>query len=261
VLVAPFLLVAALTGLLYAASFQAEKIVYDHELTVPAGDRKLPVSRQVAAAREAHPEGTVAAVRPSPEADATTRVMLSGVPGVDPGRTLAVFVDPCTAEARRNSTVPPVRCRCAPVDVLRFADYPVLAKLTRWGFELHTGNLFGVVNQIALMALALILMILGGYRMWWQRGRGSAFGRPAPRGAWQRVPPPRPRPAAGGDRRAGLLRAAARRPAGGVPRRRRRARGDRVPARAPDVRRPADGDVTRAADAPVPGSPRGTGHR
>jgi uncharacterized iron-regulated membrane protein len=189
VLVAPFLLVAALTGLLYAASFQAEKIVYDHELTVPAGDRKLPVSRQVAAAREAHPEGTVAAVRPSPEADATTRVMLSGVPGVDPGRTLAVFVDPCTAEARRNSTVPPVRCRCAPVDVLRFADYPVLAKLTRWGFELHTGNLFGVVNQIALMALALILMILGGYRMWWQRGRGSAFGRPAPRGAWQRVPP------------------------------------------------------------------------
>ncbi|BFO19004.1 hypothetical protein SHKM778_53920 [Streptomyces sp. KM77-8] len=100
VLVAPFLLVAALTGLLYAASFQAEKIVYDHELTVPVGDRKLPVSAQVAAAREAHPEGTIAAVRPSAEADATTRVMLSGTPGVDPGHTLAVFVDPYTAEVR-----------------------------------------------------------------------------------------------------------------------------------------------------------------
>jgi hypothetical protein len=24
--------------------------------------------------------------------------------------------------------------------------------------------------------------------MWWQRGRGSAFGRPIPRGAWKHVP-------------------------------------------------------------------------
>ncbi|BFO19003.1 hypothetical protein SHKM778_53910 [Streptomyces sp. KM77-8] len=67
----------------------------------------------------------------------------------------------------------------------------MLAKLTRWGIDLHTGNLFGLVNQIALMALAftLILLILWGYRMWWQRGRGSSFGRPIPRGAWQQVPP------------------------------------------------------------------------
>ncbi|GGV64697.1 peptidase [Streptomyces griseoloalbus] len=376
VLVAPFLLVAALTGLLYAASFQAEKIAYDHELTVPVGDRELPVSVQVAAAREAHPEGTVAAVRPSPEPNATTRVMLSGIPGVDPDHTLAVFVDPYTGEVRgaleqygstgalplrtwidefhrdlhlgetgrlysefaaswlwviaggglvlwfsrrralrkvrgtsgRRRTlalhggvgvwaaagfiflsatgltwstyaganigdlraslgqetpsvsaaaagehaghgsagatagdaahgvgldkvlaaaraeglgnpveiVPPADAKSAYVvqqiqrswpekqdsvavdpatgqvtDVLRFADYPVLAKLTRWGIDLHTGNLFGLVNQIALMvlALALILLILWGYRMWWQRGRGSAFGKPIPRGAWQQVPP------------------------------------------------------------------------
>jgi uncharacterized iron-regulated membrane protein len=76
-------------------------------------------------------------------------------------------------------------------DTLRFADYPVLAKLTRWGIDGHTGTLFGIVNQLALAALALglILMILWGYRMWWQRGRASAFGRPVPRGAWQHVPP------------------------------------------------------------------------
>ncbi|MZD53649.1 PepSY domain-containing protein [Streptomyces sp. SID5606] len=377
--VAPFLLVAAATGLLYAASFQAEKLVYAHELTVDeVGERKLPISEQVAAARQAHPDGTVAAVRPSPEDDATTRVMLSGVEGVDPGRTLAVFVDPYTAKVRgaleqygssgalplrtwidefhrdlhlgetgrlysefaaswlwviagaglvlwfsrrgarrklRGTTgrrrtlglhgtvgawaaagfvllsatgltwstyaganiedlrvslgqttpsvsaaaggggehaghgaaagtggdaahgvgldkvlsaaraeglgdpveiVPPADASSAYVvrqvqrswpvkqdsvavdpstgevtDVLRFADYPVLAKLSRWGIDLHTGSLFGLPNQIALMLLAasLILLIVWGYRMWWQRGRGSAFGRPLPRGAWQRVPP------------------------------------------------------------------------
>jgi uncharacterized iron-regulated membrane protein len=374
-LVAPFLLVAALSGALYAASFQAEKIIYADEFTVSAGDTKLPISEQVAAARKAHPEGTVAAVRPSPEDDATTRVMLSGVAGVGADHTLAVFVDPYTAKvkgaleqygstgalplrtwlsefhrnlhlgengrlyselaaswlwviaggglvlwfARRRSQrkvrgtsgrrrtlglhgtvgvwasagfiflsatgltwstyaganidvlrtslgqstpaisaaggehsghgaaagsgstgehgvgldkvlaaaraeglgdpveiVPPADESSAYVvkqvqrswptkqdavavdpstgevlDVLRFADYPVLAKLTRWGIDAHTGVLFGIVNQLALMALALslVLLILWGYRMWWQRGRASAFGRPIPRGAWQQVPP------------------------------------------------------------------------
>ncbi|NUP36830.1 MAG: PepSY domain-containing protein [Streptomyces sp.] len=376
VFVAPFLFIAAVTGFLYAGAFQAEKLVYAHELTVArVGDTKLPISEQVTAARKAHPEGTVSAVRPSPEADATTRVMLSGVKGVDPDHALAVFVDPYSGKVRgaleqygstgalplrtwidefhrdlqlgdtgrlysefaaswlwviaggglvlwfsrrralrkvrgtsgRRRTlglhgtvgvwaaagfiflsvtgltwstyaganidtlrtslgqatpsvsataggehaghgasattasgehgvgldkvlaaaraegltdpveiVPPADANSAYVvrqvqrswpekqdsvavdpttgkvtDELRFADYPLLAKLTRWGIDLHTGILFGLVNQIALMllALALILLIVWGYRMWWQRGRGSTFGRPIPRGAWQQVPP------------------------------------------------------------------------
>ncbi|MGQ4420046.1 PepSY-associated TM helix domain-containing protein [Streptomyces sp. SAS_269] len=376
-LVAPFLLVAAVTGLLYAGSFQAEEIMYRHELTVPAGERELPVFAQVAAAREAHPEGAVAAVWPAPEAGSTTRVLLSGVRGVDPDHTLAVFVNPYTGEIRgaleqygstgaltlrtwidelhrdlhlgdtgrlyselaaswlwviaggglvlwfsrrralrrlrgtggRRRTlglhgtvgawtaagflflsatgltwstyagghigdlrtslgqatptlsaavsggehaghgaaagaggtaehgvgldrvlaaaraeglsdpveiVPPADAGSAYVvkqvrrgwpekqdsvavdpatgevtGELRFADYPVLAKLTRWGIDLHTGVLFGLANQIALalLAIALILLIGWGYRMWWQRGRGSAFGRPVPRGAWAQVSP------------------------------------------------------------------------
>ncbi|MGP4089714.1 PepSY domain-containing protein, partial [Streptomyces sp. KR55] len=93
-----------------------------------------------------------------------------------PEKQDSVAIDPATGEV---------------TDVLRFADYPVLAKLTRWGIDLHTGVLFGLVNQITLMllALSLILLILLGYRMWWQRGRGAAFGRPIPRGAWAQVPP------------------------------------------------------------------------
>ncbi|MGW0706353.1 PepSY-associated TM helix domain-containing protein [Streptomyces sp. NPDC002643] len=375
VLVAPFLLVAALTGGLYAASFQIEKFVYADEMTVSkVGDEKLPISEQVAAAREAHPEGTVSAIRPSPEDDATTRVLLTGVEGVDETNTLAVFVDPYTAEVRgaleqygstgalpvrtwidkfhanlqlgetgrlyselaaswlwvisagglvlwftrrralrkvRGTTgrrrtlglhgtvgvwaaagffflsatgltwstytgahievlrtelhqatpaisatagghgdhasgatdgaaaadgdldkilaaaraeglgdpveiVPPADASSAYVvrqvqrswptkqdavavdpattevtDTLRFADFPILAKLSRWGIDAHTGVLFGIVNQILLMALAgsLIVLILWGYRMWWLRGKGSSFGRPIPRGAWQHVPP------------------------------------------------------------------------
>ncbi|MCW7984699.1 peptidase [Streptomyces platensis subsp. clarensis] len=408
VLIAPFLLVAAVTGLLYACSFQAEKVAYAHELTTPVGTEKLPLSQQVADARKAHPEGKIAAVRPAPQPGDTTRVLLSDVPGVSDDHQLAVFVDPYTGNVRgaletygstgalplrtwldalhrdlhlgeggrlyselaaswlwvvaggglalwigrkrknrglralalpdRTATgrrrtlswhgavglwaavgliflsatgltwsayaganigdlrealgqaTPTVSTavtksdtghdghggssgmagmpdmpgmggtkenpssgsapsdvgidkvlRAAraqglsdPVevglptdegtayvvkqvqrswpekqdaiavdpatgkvtDVSRFADHPVLAKLTRYGIDLHTGTLFGIANQIALaaLALALIFLILWGYRMWWQRrptrDRALSFGRPMPRGAWRQVPLP-----------------------------------------------------------------------
>src|SRR3954453_1913179 len=45
VVVAPFLLVAAVTGFLYAGAFQAERLLYAHELTVAkAGGTELPIS-------------------------------------------------------------------------------------------------------------------------------------------------------------------------------------------------------------------------
>lgn len=55
-LVAPFLLVAATTGMLYAFTPQLEKIIYSTELTVEnPGAAALPLADQVAAARAAHP--------------------------------------------------------------------------------------------------------------------------------------------------------------------------------------------------------------
>ncbi|MCH0539125.1 PepSY domain-containing protein [Streptomyces sp. MUM 203J] len=98
-LIAPFLFVAAASGLLYALSYQAEKIVYRHELEVPVGDSVRPLAEQVEAARRARPDNTVTAVWPAAEEGATTRVLMSG-PGVEDGRSLAVFVDPYTAEVR-----------------------------------------------------------------------------------------------------------------------------------------------------------------
>ncbi|MET9426940.1 PepSY domain-containing protein [Streptomyces sp. NPDC003036] len=389
-LIAPVLLVAAVSGLLYALSFQVEKVLYDHELRVPAGERVLPLSEQVDAARTAHPEGTVTAVWPSPEEGATTRVLMSS-PDVEEGKSLAVFVDPYTAEvrgdlpsygssgalplrawlsefhadlhlgelgrnyselaaswmwvvalgglllwigrrraakrslflpergpksrrrtlswhgavglwavtglvllsatgltwsryagenvdvlqARLGGTTPTVSATldgAAPaagggheghgtghqqpqapagadvgidraveaaaaqgvagriavtlpadgkgyvvketdtqfpahldsvavdpadgriMDELRFADYPLFAKLTRIGIDAHMGVFLGLPNQLALAALmvGLILLILWGYRMWWLRRptkeRTLSFGRPVPRGAWRKVP-------------------------------------------------------------------------
>jgi uncharacterized iron-regulated membrane protein len=124
----------------------------------------------------ARAEGLGDPVEIVPPADASSAYVVKQIQRSWPEKQDSVAIDPSTGEV---------------TDVQRFADYPLLAKLTRWGIDLHSGSLFGLVNQIALMGLALclILLIVWGYRMWWQRGRGSAFGRPVPRGAWQQVPP------------------------------------------------------------------------
>lgn len=50
-----------------------------------------------------------------------------------------------------------------------FADFPLVAKLIRWGVDGHIGLLFGVPNQLILIAFgtSLCFMIIWGYRMWW----------------------------------------------------------------------------------------------
>ncbi|WP_214107543.1 PepSY-associated TM helix domain-containing protein [Acrocarpospora catenulata] len=379
ILIAPFLLVAAATGLLYAASFQIEQVVYRHELTAPVGQTSLPLNEQVAAARQAQPQGTVSVVRPAAEPGDTTQVLLDQ-PGLAESTKMAVFVDPSTGQVRGvlesygSSGALPVRAwisdlhrrlhlgepgriyselaaswlwvvalgglllwltrrrrngrrlrglltpdrsatglrrtlswhgsvglwallgllflsatgltwskyaganvdelrtalgwatpsisssagdhaghspagqqtggtsdvgidqvvqaaagkglsgpleivwsaepggayvvkeidKTAPtrldqvavdpatgqvVDELRFADYPLAAKLTRWGIDAHMGLLFGLANQIVLAALAvgIITLIVLGYRMWWRRRPTRGFGTPYPRGGWRAV--------------------------------------------------------------------------
>ncbi|OZF36916.1 peptidase [Rhodococcus sp. 14-2496-1d] len=81
------------------------------------------------------------------------------------------------------------------VDTLYFSDWPLAAKLAAWGIQLHMGTLFGVANQLALLALAVALasVIVRGYMMWWKRrptkATGLTAGRPPLRGGLRRISP------------------------------------------------------------------------
>jgi uncharacterized iron-regulated membrane protein len=57
------------------------------------------------------------------------------------------------------------------IDQVRFAQYSLPAKLTRWGIDAHMGALFGLANQLLLVAFAggLAVMVVLGYLMWWRR--------------------------------------------------------------------------------------------
>lgn len=57
------------------------------------------------------------------------------------------------------------------VDHTRFADYPLSAKLTRWGVDLHIGVLFGWVNQLVLVlsGMLILIAITLAYFSWFSR--------------------------------------------------------------------------------------------
>lgn len=77
------------------------------------------------------------------------------------------------------------------LDHARFATFPLIAKLIRWGIDAHMGILFGLPNQIilAVFGLSLCVMIVWGYTMWWRRRpTASATSKPLIE-AWAKLTP------------------------------------------------------------------------
>jgi uncharacterized iron-regulated membrane protein len=74
------------------------------------------------------------------------------------------------------------------VDQARFVDYPLAAKLTRWGIDAHMGLLFGLLNQLILVVtgLGLVVMVIMGYLMWWRR-RPLVARQPTLISAWREL--------------------------------------------------------------------------
>ncbi|MEV4995141.1 PepSY-associated TM helix domain-containing protein [Streptomyces niveus] len=167
-LVAPLLLIAATTGLLYSLSYQAEKIVYRQELRSPDSDRAALLTDQVEAARAEHPDGKVTAVWPSSEDEESTRVLMT-MPDSEESKSLAVFVDPHTAQIRG--------------ELDSYGSSGALP-LRTWLSELHRHLHLGEPGRIysELAASWLWVVALGGLLLWIGRRRTSkrALLRPEP---------------------------------------------------------------------------------
>ncbi|MDG9675813.1 PepSY domain-containing protein [Micromonospora sp. DH14] len=156
ILVAPFLVVAALTGLAYTTTPQLDKLLYGDQLTVAqVGDRPLPLAEQIGAARNAHPDGSIATVQPG-DGDQTTRVTFS-LPELGE-KQHTVYVDPYTAQVKGQLTT-------------WFGSTPA----TTWLDDLHRNLHLGVVGRhySELAASWLWVIALGGVILWWRRRSAS----------------------------------------------------------------------------------------
>ncbi|BCB76517.1 membrane protein [Phytohabitans flavus] len=153
VLVAPFLVVAALTGLAFVFSPQLDGLVYADELRVDVGAAPArPLAEQVTAARGAHPEGDFASVIPPVTATDTTKVVFN-LPELGE-KQHTVYVDPYTNEVRGTLTT-------------WFGETP----LQTWLDDLHRNLHLGVVGRhySELAASWLWLVVLGGLFLWLRR--------------------------------------------------------------------------------------------
>ncbi|OBG82447.1 peptidase [Mycobacterium sp. E802] len=162
VFVGPFILIAAVTGLLYALIPQIDTFVHRHELTVEhVGTQRLSLADQLAAARHAHPEGTVESIRPPAEPDETTQIRLVLDPAlkdVPPDYSRTVFVDPYTGEVKGALTT-----------------YGQWMPVRAWFDELHRNLHLGAFgrNYSELAASWMWVIALAGLALWVMRRRDN----------------------------------------------------------------------------------------
>lgn len=165
VFIGPFLLVAAVSGALYALSPQLEKVIYAEALTGTVAEQPLSLDAQIAAARTATGlEATPAAVRPA-EPGGTTRVMFTD-PALGASEHRGVFVDPGTGEVVGDLTV--------------YGTSGSLPLRTTIG-ELHRSLLLGEPGRIYSELAASWLWVIAstGLLLWVARWRSTRAGRRA----------------------------------------------------------------------------------
>lgn len=156
-LVAPFILVAAISGGLYALAPTAEQLVYRHLLHTDSAGPPQTVAAQIASVRAGHPGAVVTGVEPAAGASETTRVYLADdTVGEWDRRT--VFVDPQTTELLGDS-----------VTYGSAGALPLRTWIGELHRNLHLGEPGRIYSEVA--ASWLWVVALGGLVLWISRYR------------------------------------------------------------------------------------------
>ncbi|CAD0261410.1 MULTISPECIES: PepSY-associated TM helix domain-containing protein [Pseudomonas] len=149
--VAPFMVLLALTGIIYLFKPQLDPLMYGHLLTVPAAERALSADEQLQRAKAAYPQGTLSKYLPPADATSSAQFVMH-----DGGREMTVFVDPYrgtvlgTQDAKNN-----------------------LQAIAR---ALHGELMIGTVGDrlVELAAGWGVMLVISGMYLWWPRGKSSS---------------------------------------------------------------------------------------
>lgn len=155
--VGPFILAAALSGVLYVVTPQIETWLYRDQLYAATAGSPQPLAAQAEAARAFIGEGPrLFAIRPAPQEGMTTQVMFSE-PGLGESESRAIFVDPASLKIQG--------------DLVVYGTSGILPFRTTLDY-LHRNLLLGEIGRYysELAASWLWLAVLGGILLWfWRR--------------------------------------------------------------------------------------------
>lgn len=146
-LVAPFMLILAVSGAIYLFNDEINDALHPHQRFVATDRPQEPVSRLIAAALAGHPGGSA------------TRVDMPA-----PGRSAQVFVTPSTGE--------PIRVYVDPGTAKVLGSYVYARTLVGFADVAHGSLMLGKFGDgvVELVACWGLILVVSGLYLWWPRG-------------------------------------------------------------------------------------------
>src|SRR5471032_3383420 len=149
--VAPFMVLLALTGIIYLFKPQLDPLMYADLLTVQSAEHALSADEQLQRAQAAFPQGKISKYLPPADATSSAQFVMH-----DNGREVTVFVD------QYRGTV--------------LGEQDAKYNLQAIARALHGELMIGTVGDrlVELAAGWGVMLVVSGLYLWWPRGRSSA---------------------------------------------------------------------------------------
>ncbi|RZI79179.1 MAG: PepSY domain-containing protein, partial [Pseudomonas sp.] len=149
--VAPFMILLALTGIIYLFKPQLDPLMYRELMVVEGGHHRQNADALLAQVQQAYPQGHVGQYLPPLNSERSAQFVVH-----DGGRELNVFVDPYNAKV--------------------LGEQDAKQNLQAIARALHGELMVGTVGDrlVELAAGWGIVLVVSGLYLWWPRGRSSA---------------------------------------------------------------------------------------
>ncbi|MBC3778895.1 PepSY domain-containing protein [Pseudomonas sp. SWRI99] len=150
--VAPFMVMLALTGIIYLFKPQLDSLMYSSLLEVPSGHHTVPADDLLQRVKNAYPQGQVTQYLPPPNAERSAQFVVKNA-----GHELNVFVDPYHG------------------DILGEQD--AKQNLQAIARAIHGELMIGTVGDrlIEMAAGWGVVLVVSGLFLWWPRGQASGI--------------------------------------------------------------------------------------
>ena len=149
--VAPFMILLALTGIIYLFKPQLDPLLYDHLINVSPGHHRLSADDQLQRVQATYPQAHISQYLPPINSERSAQFVLSNA-----GRQLNVFINPYSGEV--------------------LGEQDAKLNLQAVARALHGELMIGTLGDrlVELAAGWGVVLVVSGLYLWWPRGQSAA---------------------------------------------------------------------------------------
>ena len=149
--VAPFMILLALTGIIYLFKPQLDPLLYDHLLNVTPGHHRLSADEQLLRVQATYPQGQISQYLPPVNPQRSGQFVM-----LNAGRELNVFINPYNGEV--------------------LGEQDAKLNLQAIARALHGELMIGTLGDrlVELAAGWGVVLVVSGLYLWWPRGQSAA---------------------------------------------------------------------------------------